>query len=225
MKKKKIFLLLAGILSFIVYLAGIYTGITIGEKLMKKHYYSSLEEEMKNVQSQIEELRGILILIKSERFESCKLLEKLIEKSLNLISRYHSFLPYRIEEFEFNNTFTYDMEKLKQTSMQLSINTWIISLEFSACDNKVVPILYFYKRNCLKCIEQGIELDKFRDYLYSNGYKPLIFTVDLDLKYKLLEMIKEVYNVYDAPAIILSNRVFPFSNSTFLISSFQLNKT
>lgn len=224
MKKTKKLLLLAASLSFLVYFLGIYTGIIIGEKIIKKQDYSYLENEMKNLQSQMEEIRGILILTKSKGFENCKLLEKILNKYLDLIWEYHKLLPYRIEEYELNKTFSYEMQKLKETSMKLSINAWAISLEYSNCNNKTIPVLYVYKKNCYECVLQGIEMDKFRDYLYNSSYMPMIFTIDLDLDYGLFNTIKEIYDIKDAPSIVLNSQPFGFSNSTFLINFFESSK-
>ncbi|MEM5811365.1 MAG: hypothetical protein QXG91_01310 [Candidatus Aenigmatarchaeota archaeon] len=224
MKKIKKLLLLAASISFLVYFFGIYTGIIIGEKIIKRQDYSYLENEMKNLQLQMEEIRGVLILTKSKGFESCKLLEKILNKYLDLIWKYNQLLPYRIEEYELNKTFGYEMQKLKESSMRLSLNAWLISLEYSSCNNKTIPVLYVYKKNCYECILQGIEMDEFRDYLYNLSYMPIIFTIDLDLDYSLFNTIKEIYEIKDAPSIILHSQLFGFSNSTFLINFFEGNK-
>jgi hypothetical protein len=208
------------IFSIIFYILGIITGIIFGNEIIKV-----LEKRNENITMLIneirrfnEELERIKILLLSQ--EKCKIIKNFLEEEEKLLQKFYSILPYRLEEFEFEEVPNWYLE-LKKEYMKLELNTWVIAKEYESCKEDFITILYFYKPKCFKCIKQGKELDKIRDYLQKE-YEVKIFTVDINLSNSILSIIKKIYNINDAPSFIFKNITFSnFTSFDEFLSFFQ----
>ena len=89
--------------------------------------------------------------------------------------------------------------------MFLSIKMWMLSsLVKKRCNADIVPVLYFYSRDCDECIKQGFVLDSIR----KTHPDVWVFTIDFNLDEEWLKVIKDAYNVSRAPSLIIGNSTY-----------------
>ena len=65
-------------------------------------------------------------------------------------------------------------------------------------------------------------MDRFRELAKAIGKTPMVFTLDLEMEEPVLLVIRRIYNLTEAPSIILDSNVFKgFTNETVLFNSIR----
>jgi len=214
------------ILSLILYAAGVLTGIFTERYITSKTWreIQELQESMEKIKYDIENLQlQDMLFLTLGRKESCKFLSSLMGEIESELSTFWSKLPPRLEEYEFFGEVPESYIKLKKDYTFVALRAWIISLNLKEqCDPNILPVLYFYSKNCKECLEQGYAMDRFRVLAKSIGKTPMVFTLDLEMDEPVLSIIKKIYNLTEAPSIILDSKVFRgFTNETVLFNSIK----
>ena len=224
-KDLKKFLIISLVFSLLFYIFGIITGILFGNEILK-----IIEKRNENISKLIDEIRKLndefekskLLFLSSQK---CKIIKNFLEDIDNILLKYYSFLPYRLEEYELQEVPQWYLE-LKNEYNRLQLNSWIIAKEYENCEKNFTTILYFYKPKCLECIKQGEEIDKIRDYLKENFKMNVkVFTLDINFENPTLKIIKKIYNVTDAPSFIIKDVSFKnFTSFDTFLSLFLQKK-
>ncbi|HDD72728.1 MAG TPA: thioredoxin [Candidatus Aenigmarchaeota archaeon] len=205
--EKRIFLTM-GILMIILYITGVFTGFFLYESSVE-----STHSEITNLQKQIDGYRQTLEYIRLEQLYmsspnkeiSCKFMLSSIKNIQRDLSYFIKNLPGKLEIYEKYNGTDPAYENLKRDYMFISLKSWMLSLSVKErCNADIIPILYFYSRECDKCIEQGFVLDRIRE----ENPNAFIFTIDFNLNEEWANVIKEAYNIKETPSLIIGNTTY-----------------
>ncbi|MBL7206176.1 MAG: hypothetical protein ISS36_01095 [Candidatus Aenigmarchaeota archaeon] len=215
MPRRKVYLY-AAILTIILYLLGVYTGVYFSQKaLAGQETFQELKAEIQLLKNNLENIQlQQLYVSASETTLGCNFLVSDINKIQNDLGYFIQRLPQKLEVYESSGQVDEEYEEVKREYMLVSLRVWLLStIAKDRCKENIVPILYFYSKNCTKCIEQGSVLDSIRDDVENIA----IFTIDLNLDETIVETIKESYVIKETPALIINNYLYEgFINSTEL---------
>ncbi|MEM5801178.1 MAG: hypothetical protein QW350_02260 [Candidatus Aenigmatarchaeota archaeon] len=194
-KKAYIF---AAILSFVLYIFGIYTGI-----ILQKNTENSIERKLDEIEKSIENTQLEYLYINSLGDKiSCDALKTMVDetnKNLWIIGQE----LVKLESDSNNNRF---MDLKAQYSL-LSVRAWILNNYLkSKCKDDNIILLYFYSIPCKDCEKQGKILDDIRENELQDKIK--IFVLDAGLNLPIINTLKNNYNVTTTPFIIFENKTF-----------------
>jgi len=212
MRKEKKIYIVAAILSLILYMAGVVTGIfterhvsssTLKEIEFLKQTMKYLQRDMENAQLQ----QLYISTIGGE--EACSFLISSISQLEFELTDFWDKLPKRLEEFEKYEKTTESYQELKNDYTLVLLRTWMLSSDLrEKCNKDVVPILYFYSKDCDECIDFGATLDRVKSDEETKGKDVMIFTVDMYMNTPIVNIIKDTYNITYAPSIIINKDVY-----------------
>jgi hypothetical protein len=211
MKKELKKLILASfIVSTSLYFLGLLTGLRYGSEISKifESKSNKLATEIEKVSSELDELRILSLSNFLSEKEKCELLENILYKTKNLKEEYYKSLPSRLEEYEMRENLPTQYLEIKSNYQELQLKEWLLVMNFKSCNEKIIPILYFYKPGCALCVKQGEEMDKIRDFLMEKGYLPFVYTIDVNYQSPILSFMKRIYNLSDAPSFVFYNTSF-----------------
>lgn len=231
--KKGTIITVAIVLSIVLYLAGVFSGLYANKVIEMK-----TEQDLKNLKY---ETKKDIEFLKAETKEDVELMKIYVESLernlkntqldqifidtldddikcdfstittnslLDQLGFYWENLPFRIEAYEKNNVLSEEYLKLKEQYTQLSIRAWVIANKnYHSCKSGFIPLLYFYTKNCSNCISQGEELDLLQSNNTELKQKIVVFTVDMDSEEITIKNLKEFYNITSTPALIVNNKV------------------
>jgi uncharacterized membrane-anchored protein YhcB (DUF1043 family) len=219
MKKKKMFLL-AILATVVLYSLGIFTGYFIQKDVLTK-----TEEDLQKVQEEFKTYKQNLETIQLEQLylstyqgeSSCSFLISIINEMQKNLSYFWSKLPSKLEVYEKYSQVQPEYLELKRDYTMISIRAWLLSLNVKEkCGENIVPILYFYSKDCDRCIEQGNVLDEVR----AEDKRVAVFTIDLNLNESIVKVIKEAHDISQAPSLLIEKN----TSIQGFVSKDQLNQ-
>lgn len=202
---KKLFLA-SVIISLLLYFSGVFSGL-IASKIIRQQ----TSEDIESIEISIDEFRSNLenIQIQQNFFDiiendECRFSKLAMEYMVEDLSYFWKKLPYRIEEFEEKEEYA----GIKKQYTFLALKAWAIATKnYKSCETNLIPILYFYSKNCPLCIEQGKVLDRLKIEMYATGKEIIAFAIDIDLNETSVKLIQEYYGIENAPAMIIDGKV------------------
>ncbi len=207
MKRKNRVYLLAGLSAIMLYVVGVFTGAFILQYTEGKtsREFASLREEIQGYGQDLESIELEQLYLASGQSElGCKFIVASLNRVQSDLDYFWRNLPQKLEVYEKYNPPDENYEALKREYMAVSLKAWLLSLSVKEkCGEDIIPILYFYTRDCEGCIEQGSVLDQVRES--SNA---LVYTLDLNLESDAISMVREVYGIDQAPALIIGDRAY-----------------
>jgi hypothetical protein len=213
--KRATLIIIAVVLSTVLFISGLISGLSFS-KYIEARFEESTKKEVNFLLDYVENLNGEIQSIQlQEKFidsmkeeDKCEFSDAYFSEINPELEYYWNVLPRRLEEYERNNEETEEYLTLKKEYTKASIRAWITAKNnYNKCSTKIVPILYFYSKDCDICIRQGEELDELRQLLDDQGKDILVFTVDYNYDEPTLNMIKTYYNITSTPAIIANEKV------------------
>ncbi|MBW2992581.1 hypothetical protein KY345_05165 [Candidatus Woesearchaeota archaeon] len=223
-RKRTIIILVTIVLSIVLYLAGVYSGLYANRILEKKTEEDiktlkrGTEEELQNLRDYIDFLetnQGRLLL--EQEFEDtltseqmCDFSEISMNQLFDELNYYWQRFPFRLEEYEYKNKpLSEEYLALKKSYTQLSLRTWILAkTSYERCDTRLVHGINFYSTECADCAKQGEQIDKFGPALGEDGVDVLIFTIDLYSDEPIVKFLREYYEIDSTPALLLNDKVY-----------------
>jgi hypothetical protein len=220
---KKTIILVAVVVSVILYLAGVYSGLHANKILKKEteedirslkqetaedleameNYVDFLDSNLKNMQ-----LEQTFIETLSHE-EMCDYLVISFNELISQLRFYWERLPFRIEEYERSNQLSEEYLLLKQQYTHVSIRTWILAKnQYEKCNMDIVHGLYFYSSDCETCVEQGEQLDEVNRKVRAIGKDMILFPIDFDSDEPMIKNLKEYYKIKSTPAVMINDKVF-----------------
>lgn len=205
-RKNRVYLL-AAISSIMLYFVGVFTGAFILGYTESKtsQEFARLQQEIDGYGQDISSIELELLYLASGDSElGCKFIVTSLNRVQSDLDYFWRNLPRKLEVYERENPTDENYENLKKEYMGISLKAWLLSLSVrEKCGQDVFPILYFYSRECENCIEQGDVLDRIRE-----SGDILVYTIDLNLESDAVSMIREVYEIDTAPAIVIGENVY-----------------
>lgn len=207
MKRKRL-LITASVTAIILYSLGALTGYFIQEKVL-----SRTQEELKKVQEEFFVYKQNLENVQLEQLYlttyqgdlNCKILVSLINEMQDKLAYFWSKLPTKLEVYEKYSEIQPDYINLKRDYTLLSIRVWLLSLNVKEkCGEEIIPVLYFYSKDCDKCIDQSYVLDNMK----KENPNFSAFIVDYNLDESIVKVIKNVWNVTKVPSFIIGNKLY-----------------
>lgn len=207
MARKKRVYLLAIISSIMLYAVGVFTGAFILSYTEGKtsQEFSTMKQEIDSYQKDLEAIElEHFYLASGESGLGCKFIVASLNRVQKDLDYFWSNLPQKLEVYEKYNPPDESYEALKKDYMAVSLKAWLLSLSVrERCGEGMLPILYFYSRDCDDCIEQGDVLDQARESL-----GVLVYTLDLNLDSEAIRIVKETYGIDQAPAIVIGDNAY-----------------
>jgi len=98
-----------------------------------------------------------------------------------------------------------DFDYLKRRYFLLELRFYSLLEELRDCDNRYIPILFFYKKDDDVNTRQGYVLDEINE-----DFRNQIVILSFDVDYKdepLLELIKKKYNISETPSLVIDSKI------------------
>jgi hypothetical protein len=207
MAKQKRVYLLAALSSIILYVVGIFTGAFIYSFTESKtsQEFDRLHDEIESYGRDLEAIELEQFYLASGQSEvGCKFIVTSLNRVQSDLDYFWNKLPEKLEVYEKYNPPDESYESLKREYMVVSLKAWLLSLSVrEKCGEGMLPILYFYSRDCETCIDQGYILDNIR----SSTQTP-VYTLDLNLESDAISMLREAYGISRAPALVIGENSY-----------------
>jgi len=222
LKKRTGIITVAIIISIILYLAGVFSGL-FANNLVKKETQQNIDTLKQETEEYLDELGNYIEFLDTnlksmqleETFaetltseERCDFFQISLNELVGQLGYYWDRLPYRLEEFEKNNILTDEYKLLKEQYTHLSIRIWILAKnQFDKCDSDIVHGLHFYSADCENCVEQGEQLDELNLKVLAAGSDIIMFPIDFNSEDTIIKNLKKFYSINSTPAVIINNKV------------------
>ncbi|MBN2052270.1 hypothetical protein JW756_02090 [Candidatus Woesearchaeota archaeon] len=211
--KKKSLIIIAIILSIILYAAGLLSGLSFS-KFMEKNIEQKTKADINDIVDYVKSLDSSLQSIQiQERFvqglnekDTCKFADVYFSQINQNLNYFWKVLPARLEEYERTVELTPEYLELKRQYTKLSLRAWIISKDnYQKCKTRIIPVLYLYSTNCADCVKQGEVLDDVKNFLVLENKSLIVFTVDYDYNEPALDLVKKYYDINVVPALVIND--------------------
>ena len=193
--------ILAGIISLLVFTLGLTLGIILED------YRYTLVQEI-NQEQDVNYLSLQLQYVYLSAFSShnnCPILYATLKKTIKDLSE-------SLEEvisFQEEDKISSKRELLVQRRYVIdNLRYWILAQESKQrCNLDIVPIIYFYSRECASCPDQGSILTFFKNVF---GEKVLIFPINVDLveEEPMVEIVTSQFNITELPTLVINNKKY-----------------
>lgn len=200
------------IISFVLYLAGVFSGI-FANNLIEKTVNSEITEIKNTIDNSALDLKGVqlqqLFMDNFETKDQCKFLDLYITQLYPQLKFYWDVLPTRLEEYDKRTKQTDEYTSLKREYIRLSLRFWLMSTKnYEECNNhNFIPLLYFYTAECDDCLIQGKEFDRFNQEMAEENKTVILFPIDADFKEDTVFLLKQYYEIDSYPATVVDSRL------------------
>ena len=190
--------IMAGVITFIIFLLGLSLGLLLEEQRYNKAEEISQEQETRYLSLQLQYL--LLSTFESQSDENCAILFSALQDAIDDLSGSLA----KIIDYEKENSINENDYLLISRIYTLdNLRYWLLSDEAKeSCDLNIVSILYFYSDDCPSCPNQGTILTYFKKLL---GEQLLVFPINLDLKddEPMVEAVMSLYDIDKYPTIVI----------------------
>lgn len=198
---KKSRYVIAAVLTFAIFSAGLIVGVFVEKQRMTELEQVSREgiSKISSLQLQLEYLNTL------ENGKYCSVMEEVLQKN---IKNYRRALD-KIEGFKNKGIFTDDRYRLlKREYIIAELRYWLLAQKADKdCDYNRTTLLYFYTADCDACKNtQGPILTHLKS---KYGRKLLIFSIDYELEEPMVKVLRHRYNITQVPALVIdANRTY-----------------
>lgn len=187
--------IVAGIISIILYITGILTGVYIS------NIPNSVEEGISSIRTDMEKIEQEYVLFSLRGKESCAILPSLADEIASKLNLVVNDLIRLENEGETGSKFT----ELKKTYASLSVRAWILRSAINEnCEQNILPILYYYSIPCEDCIQQGNILDNMRSRFNNNVS---IYVLDKNIDLQIVKTLVKSHDVQKTPTLVIGDTI------------------
>lgn len=210
---KSTIIIIVIVLSIIMYLAGVFSGL-YANTILKQEVDTELDELKAIMDVSSLDIKNLLLqqffLDNFNVDDRCRFLGLYLHQQYGQLGYYWDKLPARLEEYEKEAIITDDYLALKREYIRLSLRVWLVaSNNYLECGNQeFVPLLYFYNKDCSDCLAQGEEFDIFNRRMKGLNKTVIVFPIDSEFEDDLVFLMKEYYAITDYPATIIINEPY-----------------
>lgn len=185
---------IAGIISLVLYVAGIATGY-----YLQGDIFGIVESDIDKVRSDISTVEQEIPLLSLRGEASCNILPTL---STDVNDRLNRILN-EIIDLEQNRKTNDAYNKLLNDYTSLAVRGWILDKDIKqSCGDDSVPTLYFFSVPCEDCIEQGKILTELREK-YGKGFP--VFSLNARADQPAIKILTKSFNITETPSLILDS--------------------
>jgi len=188
-------------------------------KILKNKVDSDLQEidkDLQDIKSVIDtsalDIKNLMLqqtFLDNFEEENCRFLDIYTDHLYSQISSYWQVLPQRLEEHDKETRQTNEYIAIKREYIRLSLRFWLTAQKsHRECNNnEMIPILYFYSKDCENCVEQGVNFDMFSLEMQKQNKTILIFPIDGEFPEDTVFLLKRYYNISKYPTVIIDKNV------------------
>ena len=188
----------AGVLSFILYFSGIFTGLYLQSASIgyTEQRMDSLRKRMENVQLEYMYLNAV------ETESSCNFLSILLDDASKEVYE----IGKQLTEYQESNQNPAKSSELAAEYSLISVRAWVLNNYLNMrCNENKTTILYFYSVPCEGCREQGIVLDEiWQKY----GGRIKIFVLNANSEETMVQLLAKTYNITSTPAMLIHEKTY-----------------
>ncbi|MBD3209732.1 hypothetical protein GF367_04955 [Candidatus Woesearchaeota archaeon] len=199
------------IVSIILYLAGVMTGLN-ANKVVEQQVEVDIDELKAVLDDSALDLKNIQLqqffIDNFPETDRCALIDIYSEHLYDQISSYWQVLPQRLEAYDKHSRKSDDYVALKREYIRLSLRFWLTTMtSYNKCGDKdLIGILYFYTPGCDGCVRQGEAFDEFQLSLQQEK-DIIIFPIDATFPDDTVTMLTTFYGITEYPATVLHGDV------------------
>jgi len=206
---RKQILTIAIVLSLIMYLLGVFSGL-FANKIMEQKVEEDIEF-LKNYNDVASlDLKNMLLqqLLIDQLPNDCKSSNIYLENLRKQLDPYWQKLPARLEAYDKTGKITPEYISLKREYIRLSLRIWLLTRKsYEDCNSDLVPILYFYDKDCQTCTRQGEIFDQLKIEMEDVNKSLVVFPIDQNFEDDNVYLLKEYYNITSVPSVIIKNKI------------------
>lgn len=190
--------IIAGIITGLIFFLGLTLGLIFEDARYGLIQQINQEQEIKYQSLQLQ----YLFLGAYNNENSCAILAATLQETVTDLSDSLS----DVIAYEEENKGTESQKiAVQRRYLQDNLRYWLLAKESKKkCNMNVLPVLYFYKKDCESCPQQGTILSYFKDLLED---KLLVFPINMNLadQEPMVKIIQSQFNVTEFPTIVVDN--------------------
>jgi thiol-disulfide isomerase/thioredoxin len=191
--------IIAGIITFLIFSLGITLGMIIDNQRYSLIEEVNMEQEVNYLSLQMQHL----YLNSFSAGDNCPVVETALKSAVTDLSDSLSEVIAYEEELD---TKSKRKDLVMRRYLLDNLRYWILAQDsMSRCDFDIVPILYFYAKDCPSCPNQGTILTYFKEKF---GEKVLIFPINLDFRNSepMVQIAMEQFKVTKYPTLVINDK-------------------
>jgi len=194
---------LAAFITAIIFLLGLFLGMTIEGKRVLYIEKTSKEQQLTFEGLQLQ--YNWITQLSQEK--NCPAIFKTFEDYMNKLAKSQERLETYSEEAKLDKE---DFINLKREYLQAELNSWLLAerVKNSCNASTMSTILYFYSndRLCPNCGEQALVLSYLKEIFKE---RLLIFSIDSSLEQEpMIPLLRSVYSITQYPTLIVNDKKF-----------------
>jgi hypothetical protein len=193
--------IIAGIITFLIFSLGLTLGLVIENQRYDVIEKVNQEQETKYLSLQLQ----YIYLSTFSNYNNCPILATTLKGTITDLSNSLSNLI----SFEEDSDEQSNQKKIVQRRYILdNLRYWLLARESKQkCNLEIVPILYFYTKDCPSCPNQGTILTYYKKIF---GEQVLVFPINLDLRNEepMVEIVMNQFNITKYPSLIIDNKKY-----------------
>ena len=194
--------ILAGFITLLLFMLGLILGLLIDTERLQWLEDQNKEQELdfKSIQLQY------LYLTNAENNDYvCPVLQATLQQAVADLSKSLD----RYQNFEENTQINSESYRAIGRQYVLdNVNYWLLARKSKdVCGLNVLNVLYFYKKECSSCPDQGVILTYFKNIL---GDKFLVYPIDADIagEEPVVGIVQARHNITIYPTIIVEEKKY-----------------
>jgi hypothetical protein len=193
--------IVAGVITFLIFSLGLTLGLIMENQRYNLIEDINQEQEVRYMSLQLQ----YLYLNSFNNQNSCPTLATTLKATVKDLSE---SLDEVIAFEEEKKSTDAQKEAIMRRYILDNLRYWLLAKEGKQkCDLDIVPILYFYAKECPSCSNQGTVLSFFKNQF---GEQVLVFPINLDLREQepMVEIMMSQFQVSKYPTLIVDNKKF-----------------
>jgi len=193
--------ILAGVITFLILALGITLGFIIEDHRYNLVEEINMQQDVKYMSIQLQ----YLWLGSFQNLNNCPILSATLNEAIKELSDSLSEVVAYEEE---KNIADERKEIVMRRYVIDNLRYWLLAIESKQqCQMDIVPILYFYSKDCSSCPTQGTILSYYKKIF---GEKVLVFPINLDLRSQepMVDILISQFNITKDPTLIIDNKKY-----------------
>ncbi len=192
----------AAIIAFFLTLLVFLSGISISY-LIQRRSGEEVNDLINEIKMKIDDADLSFVLVSANKNITCTFLSEKVNDIKNDLRKITSKVVSMEKDFKINEEYKH----LKRELMILRLKLWLLVSKMNEeCNEKIVPILFFYNTNkevsCDYCYEEG----EILSYVSEKNSSIIVIALDGDEDLILINTLKKVYNITTYPTIIINDK-------------------